>query len=215
MGDILEKPDLVIFGFSGNAREAFDTIDGLFRIRAFLDDRADLQGTSFARIPVLPSAQLADFPDAQVICLIGSEHSFRQRAAIIARLGLPPARFATVISPQASVSRQAEIGPGVLLFPGVRIMANVMLGSHVAVLPNSVIHHDSRIGECSLIGSSVVVAGNVTVENSCYIGSGSTIRNGCRLGTGSLIGLGSNVLRDVGPGQVMVGNPARVLRPGP
>lgn len=208
----LEKSAIVILGFSGNAREAFDLIESRFHILAFLDDRTELQSSRFCDIPIQPLSALANYPQAQVLCLIGSEKSYRQRAAFIADLGLPMSRFATLVAPDATVARAASIGPGSVLMPGVRIMGNASLGNHVLVMPNSVIHHDCQIGSCSLIGSNVVIAGSVILGESCYLGSGSTLRNGLNIGPQSLIGLGSNVLHDIAAGDVVAGNPARPLR---
>src|SRR5207245_4913200 len=44
------------------------------------------------------------------------------------------------------------------------------------------------------------------------IGSGAVILAGITIGEGALVGAGAVVTRDVPPGAVVVGNPARVLR---
>lgn len=211
-GNALEKQKIVVLGFSGNAREAFDTISTDYTVAAFLDDRTELHGTFFEGAPILPMARITDFPDAQVICMIGSEKSFRQRHDIIARLCLPASRFASILHPMALVSRLAKIGRGAFLYPGVYVLANAVIGDHVLIMPNSVIHHDSVVGDYSMIGSGVIVAGGVRIGESCYIGSGTTIKNNVDIAECSLVGLGSNVLRDVGSRQVVAGNPARILR---
>ncbi len=157
-------------------------------------------------------ARLADFPDAKVICLIGSEKSYARRAAIIAALGLPSERFATVIDPSARISTLATIGPGCLVMAGAVVTSNARIGRHVMILPQSVIHHDAVIGDHGIIGTHVTIAGSVQVGESCYIGSATSIKNGIIIGQRSLIGMGSNVIRDVPERAVMVGNPARLLR---
>lgn len=208
----MDKRPLVVVGFSGNAIDALSTIEASHRILAFLDDNPDLHNRTFEGIPILPTAALAEFPGAQVICLIGSEHSFRKREGIIQRLGLPPSRFATAIHPAANVSRLARIGRGCVVFPGVQVVSNAVIGDHVVILPQSVIHHDSAIGDLTLIGSGVVVAGRVRVGRSCYLGSGCTIKNNVDIGDGALVGMAANIIRDVPPGSTMIGNPGRLLR---
>ena len=59
----------------------------------------------------------------------------------------------------------------------------------------------------------VVVSGNVTVGSTCYLGANSSIIGRIRLGELVLVGTGSVVLRDVPANSVVVGNPARFLRP--
>jgi len=52
----------------------------------------------------------------------------------------------------------------------------------------------------------------VTVETAARIGACAVILPGVRIGRGALVGAGSVVVRDVPPGVVVVGNPARVLK---
>jgi UDP-2-acetamido-3-amino-2,3-dideoxy-glucuronate N-acetyltransferase len=51
-----------------------------------------------------------------------------------------------------------------------------------------------------------------TVERGATLGSGTVVGGGVRIGQGALVGAGAVVTRDVEPGQVVVGNPARPLR---
>ncbi len=51
------------------------------------------------------------------------------------------------------------------------------------------------------------------VEHGASIGSGAVIGGGIRIGAGSLVGAGAVVTRDVAPGETVVGNPGRPLRP--
>jgi sugar O-acyltransferase (sialic acid O-acetyltransferase NeuD family) len=208
----MQKAPLVVIGFSGNALDALETLLSAHEVVAWLDDNPALHGQKFQNAPVLPLSELGNFPDAQVVCMIGSERTFRRREEIIARLGLPDSRFATIVDPFARVSRLSTLGRGVVVFPGTIITSNAVIGNHVMLLPQSIVHHDASIGDFSLIGSRVVIAGSVRVGPGCYIGSGSTLKNGLDIGAGSLVGMAANVLRDVAAGSVVVGNPARVLR---
>ena len=54
-----------------------------------------------------------------------------------------------------------------------------------------------------------IINGNVLIEDYAYIGAGSVIKQGLTIGQGSTVGMGSVVIRDVGPGETVVGNPAR------
>ncbi|MDT8855526.1 NeuD/PglB/VioB family sugar acetyltransferase [Paracoccaceae bacterium Fryx2] len=208
----MQKAPLVVIGFNGNALDALETLQSSFEIVAWLDDNPALHGRRVENAPILPMSDIAAFPDAQVVCMIGSERSYPHRHDIVARLGLPDTRFATIVDPAARVSRLCLLGHGAVVFPGVVITSNAVIGNHVMLLPQTVVHHDAVVGDYSLLGSGVVVAGSVKVGRACYIGSGSTIRNGLAIGDGSLVGMAANVLRDVAPGSVVAGNPARLLR---
>lgn len=207
----MDRPPIVLIGCSGNALEIFEAVQRSYRVLAFLDDNRDLGGSGPDGVPVLPMHEIAAFPQAQALFLIGSERSVGRRAEIIARLGLPEARFATFVHPAATVSRFATLGAGCVVFAGVVITAGARVGRHVIILPNSVVHHDAELGDHCLVGSNVTLAGGCRLGAACYVGSASSVRNGVSVGAGSLIGMAANVVRDVGPGLVVAGNPARPM----
>ncbi len=52
------------------------------------------------------------------------------------------------------------------------------------------------------------------IGERCFIGARAIILPGVHVGDGSIVGTGSVVTRDVPPGSIVAGNPARVLRTG-
>jgi galactoside O-acetyltransferase len=52
----------------------------------------------------------------------------------------------------------------------------------------------------------------VVVERDVWIGANATILPGVRVGRGAVVGAGAVVTRDVEPGSVVMGVPARVVR---
>lgn len=52
------------------------------------------------------------------------------------------------------------------------------------------------------------------VGERCFVGAHSILMPGVSIGDGSIVGAGSVVTRDVPPGSVVVGNPARIVRSG-
>ncbi len=49
------------------------------------------------------------------------------------------------------------------------------------------------------------------VERGASLGSGAVVLGGVRVGAGAIVGAGAVVTRDVSPGAVVAGSPARVL----
>jgi acetyltransferase-like isoleucine patch superfamily enzyme len=52
----------------------------------------------------------------------------------------------------------------------------------------------------------------VTIEDDVFVGMNCLVLKGVTLGRGSVVGAGSVVARDVPPGAIAAGNPARVVR---
>jgi sugar O-acyltransferase (sialic acid O-acetyltransferase NeuD family) len=208
----MTRPAIIPVGLSGNCLEIYEALTSATIVPAILDDAPRLHGTLFQGLPVLPIGSAGDFPQAEFLCLIGSSRSYRARAGIIASTHLPRTRFARFLHPTARVSGMAILGLGTVAYDGVLVTSNARIGDHVLLMPRCIIHHDVQIMDHSLIGAGTILAGGVQIGPSCYIGSASAIREGVRIGAGALVGMGSVVLRDVEPGMVVAGNPARPLR---
>ncbi len=203
---------LLVFPCNGNAIEALDGLAETWHCIGFVDDTPQKQASGCMGMSVYGRVAFEHAPDAMVLAVPGGPASFRARRQLIESLGVAHERFATVIHPSASVSRNARIGCNVLIMAGVVITSNAVIGDHVCILPNSVVHHDSVVGAWSLIGSNVTIGGAVQIGENCYVASGSTVRNGLSLGAGCLVGMGSNVLSDVAAMTTVVGNPARPFK---
>ena len=206
--------DLVIVGAGGFAREtAAAAAAGAWRVLGFADDDPALHGTSRSGVPVLGGVDIViDLPHAGVVVCVGNPRNYVARKRIVERLGLPAERYATVVHPAAEIGAGSVVGPGSVLLAGTVLTADVTVGSHVAVMPQAVLTHDDRVGDYATVASGVRLGGAAVLETGAYVGAGALVREGVTVGAWSLVGLGSVVLRDVPPGQIWAGNPARLLR---
>lgn len=179
----------------------------------FLDDDPALRGTTVAGLPVLGGMDAAGaFPQALFACGIGGPTSFQNKHALIARTGLAPERFATIIHPSVVVAASARLGRGVIVLANCSISAGARIGDHVFMLQNCVVGHDSQVGERCILAAGAVVSGNVRIGDDCYLGAAAAVRENLSIGDGSLLGLGSALVVDMPTGSTFYGNPARMRR---
>jgi sugar O-acyltransferase (sialic acid O-acetyltransferase NeuD family) len=210
---------LLVIGAGGFGRETLEAVRACNRVRptwdvvGFLDDDPALHGRDVDGVPVVGGVDdLVHHPSAAAVVTIGNPSDFTWRQRIVDRLGSPPARWATVVHPSASIPPSASVGEGTVVLAGVVATTGVEIGAHVAVMPSVVFTHDDVIGDFATLGSGVRLAGGVTVGEGAYIGAGALIRERCQIGAWALVGMGAGVTGDVPGGEVWAGLPARRLR---
>lgn len=211
--------DLVIVGAGGFARETAAAVRAVnaarptWRLRGFLDDDPALHGAARAGLPILGGIdRLTDMPETAAVVCVGNPHNYVARQRIVKRLAMPADRYATIVHPSADVGAGSSVGPGTVLLAGVVLTADVTVGAHVAVMPQAVLTHDDRVYDYVTVASGVRLGGGAVLHQGAYVGAGALVREGVTVGDWSLVGMGSVVLRDIPPGEVWAGSPARRLR---
>jgi UDP-2-acetamido-3-amino-2,3-dideoxy-glucuronate N-acetyltransferase len=100
------------------------------------------------------------------------------------------------------IGDSVTIKSGVQLWDGLRIEDNVFIGPNVTFAND--LHPRSKVYPKQFL-QTVVKAG-------ASIGANATILPGVTIGENAMIGAGSVVIKDVPPGVVMIGNPAKFVR---
>ncbi|HKA12736.1 MAG TPA: acetyltransferase [Candidatus Dormibacteraeota bacterium] len=213
-----ERP-LVVVGAGGFGRETVEAVRALnavgptWRLLGYLDDEPACHGMVIDGLPVLGGTEELDsMPDVSIVVCTGRPDNYVSRPRIVERLGLPPERYATIIHPLASVSTTSRVGPGTVLLAHSVLTAAVTVGSHVAAMPHAVLTHDDVIGDFATLASGVCLGGNVEVGRCAYVGAGARVREQRSIGSGALVGMGAIVTKDIPPGEVWAGVPARFIR---
>ena len=135
-------------------------------------------------------------------------------------------RVVASVLEESRVGDGVSIGPFAHLRPGARIEDGVELGNYAEVKASTVgagsrIHHFSYVGDATVGRDTNVGAGTITcnydgaakhrtvVGDRVFIGSDTMLVAPVSLGDDARTGAGSVVTRDVPPGQLVVGVPAR------
>jgi sugar O-acyltransferase (sialic acid O-acetyltransferase NeuD family) len=116
-----------------------------------------------------------------------------------------------LISDVASVSFGVELGVGVIIRQFVLVDPLATVANHVTLSPGVTVGHHTTIGSFSHLANGVTVSGGVDIGEQVFVGVGASIRDGISIGAGATVGMGAVVVRDVKPGAIVVGNPAKVL----
>ncbi|MFM7742337.1 MAG: acyltransferase [Verrucomicrobiota bacterium] len=107
------------------------------------------------------------------------------------------------------IENQVVVGDRVTVKCGVQLWDGVTLEDDVFVGPNVTFTNDpqprSRNSGAKLLPTFV--------QKGASIGANATILPGLTIGEGAMVGAGSVVTKDVPPRTLVVGNPARIVRP--
>ena len=131
---------------------------------------------------------------------------------------IDPAAWA---APSADLIGDVRLGPGASVWFGAVIRADntpIIIGENSNIQDGAVGHSDP--GAPLVIGARVTV-GHQAILHGCTVGEGALIGMGARVLNGAVIGahclVGAGALVTEGktfePGMLIVGSPARVLRP--
>jgi acetyltransferase-like isoleucine patch superfamily enzyme len=108
------------------------------------------------------------------------------------------------------IGRRVKISSHAFICEGVTIEDAVMIGHSVSFINDKYPRATTESGELQTEADWVCVP--TLVKRGASIGSNATILCGVTIGENAIVGAGSVVTRDVPPGAIVAGNPARVIR---
>jgi acetyltransferase-like isoleucine patch superfamily enzyme len=134
-----------------------------------------------------------------------------------------------IIGDQAYVRERSVVGPRTVIGRGSVVDNNVRVGARVRVQTNvyltgySVIEDDVFVGPNAITSNDDTMSRHgpeyelrgATLRRACRIGAGAVLVPGVEVGEEAFVAAGAVVTRDVPPGAVVMGVPARVVREVP
>jgi acetyltransferase EpsM len=207
---------VLIIGAGGHAQVVADI---LWRMRdagsdiiplGFLDDRQDLVGQAFLRVPVLGG--ITDRHHIQHDAIIVAIGANETRKSVFQLLQQEGQAFALAQHPKSVIAPDVQIGAGSMICGGVVINTGTTIGGAVILNTGSTVDHHNNIGNYVHIAPGTHLGGEVEVGEGALIGIGAIVMPGKRIGAWSIVGAGALVHQDVPERSVVVGVPARVIK---
>lgn len=124
------------------------------------------------------------------------------------------------IEPGAIIRDKVNIGRNAVIMMGAVINIGAEIGDGTMIDMNAVVGARGKLGKNVHLGAGAVIAGvleppshqPVVIEDNVLIGANAVILEGVRIGEGAVIAAGAVVTRDVEPGTVVAGAPAKLIK---
>lgn len=124
------------------------------------------------------------------------------------------------IEPGAVIRDRVKIGKNAVIMMGAVINIGSEIGDGTMIDLNAVLGARVMVGKNAHVGAGAVLAGvleppsatPVVIEDDVLIGANAVVLEGVRIGKGSVVAAGAVVTKDVPPGMVVAGSPAKIIK---
>ncbi len=180
------------------------------QLAGFLDD-THARGARVCGVPVFGSTdEWAQAPqDCLFVPAIQKVRDMPRRAARLAGLGIPDARWGRIIHPSAVVARGSRVSGGVFIASFVTVQPGAAIGPCASIRSGANIGHDVAVEYLAYVGPNATLCGCATVGYAAHVGPNSVVLDGKVVGRFAVVGISSAVTKDVPEGWVVLGNPAQ------
>jgi sugar O-acyltransferase (sialic acid O-acetyltransferase NeuD family) len=184
---------------------------GDVKVLGFLDNDAAKKGSIFEGYAVFGGVELAGnwLESAEFVNVITRDAQTRHDTSV--HLRMLGARFGQFIHPSVYLD-MVKMDGGSYIQEDAVLQARVKLGWNCSVSAKAIINHESCLGDSVFVAPGANICGKVNIGNRVFIGASAVILPRLTIGDGAVIGAGAVVTKDVAPGCVVVGNPAREIR---
>ena len=219
---------LGIFGAGGATRAVLPMLrDCLVVLDGVSDEPVRSSSWNFCLIETHPHARrIGQYPIIDEVEFFQSDDqphpccivlgSSNDRKKVADRISFAHRPTFSLFSSSSCIETDLPIGKGAVICANAYVSVNVRIGISFFMNLGAILEHDCHVGNFVTFSPGVICCGNVHIDDEVFVGAGATIINGTsdeplRIGRGSRIGAGAVVTNSVGPGQTVVGNPARLL----
>jgi acetyltransferase EpsM len=136
----------------------------------------------------------------------------QQRIDLFEGFNIPDDKLATFIHPLSYIAPNVKLGYGTVVMPNVSISSGTTFEKGCLIMVGATIGHDNKIGRYCHFAAQSCVGAYTSIGDGVHIGLNATTRENLTIGNNATLGMGSVLTKNIGPNEIWVGNPAKLLR---
>ena len=194
---------------------AYLRLDSRYEVAALTvdDEFVEQNGLDGYRTVGLSNVASAFPPDTHsVIMAMGYGDLNRARETVFNRLKATGYGVEAYIHTEAKVFTTLPIGEGSVILPGAVIEPHARVGRNTMVWSNATLAHHCSVDDHCWIATGTVVSGKAKVARNSFLGVNSTVVNAVTVGEFNVIGAGALISRDTKANSVHLARSAEPIR---
>ncbi len=189
--------NIILIGAGGHAKSCIDVIEaqGEYNILGLIDLKEKVGEKILGYSIIDDDENISKYvnDDNYFLVTIGQIKSALRRKEIFEHVKSFGAKFATIISPRAHVSKHATIGEGTIVMHDAFINAGVKVGTNCIINTKALLEHDVNVGDNCHISTASILNGDVKIGSDTFIGSNATVVQGIKVSEKEFVKAGSLV----------------------
>ena len=202
---------LLIIGTGGQGKVVLDCAESCYDEIAFMTN--DVNAKGIGNYPLYfeqetPLEHIVSYYDELIVALGDN----KTRLNLTEKYMSAGINLATIIHPNASVSKFATVHCGTVICTNAVIGPFAVLGKANVISIGGIVAHDCRFEDGVRISPNAVVAGTCEIGKNTWVCIGAQVANNIRIGINSVVGAGAVVLKDVPDNVLVAGIPAIIKK---
>ena len=185
------RKNIVLIGGGGHCKSCIDVIELTenYNIKGIIDVENKV-GTKVLGYPIIGTDEdvfkLIEIID-EFIITIGQLGQPNRRQILYEKMKKRGAKFGTIVSPLAYVSKNAFVEEGTIIMHGAIINADVKIGCNCIINSKALLEHEVTVGNHCHISTASVLNGGATIGNGTFYGSGAVSIQNIKIESNSFI----------------------------
>lgn len=202
------KKKTIVIGAGGHAQSCIDVIEaqGQYKIIGLVSSKYEV-GKEISGYSVIGTDEDLPMLASKImnaVIGIGQIESSDFRRKMFLNLKEFGFNLPAIISPNAYISKRAQIGIGTIVMHHALVNFGAIIGENCIINSKANIEHNSIIERDCHISTGAIVNGNCLIGRGSFLGSGSVVKQGCTIGENSIIGMLTSVRKDVSANSLYV-----------